>query len=552
MGHPAILTVDDDPAVSRAIARDLRRRYGETYRIIRASAAADALEALRELKLRGGRVAVMLADYRMPQMNGIEFLEQAMDLFPNARRALLTAYADTDAAIQAINQVDVDHYLLKPWDPPEEKLYPVIDALLDAWQESGDRDLESIRVVGHRWNEQSYQVRDFLTRNLVPYRWLSAEEPEGRRLLDAAGVGPEAVPLVVTTDGRAMSQPSTTEVAEAAGLSTAPDRDFYDLIIVGGGPAGLGAAVYGASEGLRTLLVERQAVGGQAGQSSRIENYLGFPDGISGGDLTTRARRQVGKFEAEVLNTREVTGLRVDGGAKTLALADGGEVSAHSVVLATGVAYRPLVADGVHELTGAGIYYGSASSEGPACKGADVYIIGGANSAGQAAMYFSRFAKKVTLLVRGDSLETSMSYYLIQQIEKKDNIQVRTRCEVIGAQGEGHLQAITICDGKDGMSTTVECGYLFVFIGAEPRTDWLDGAVARDERGFVYTGPDLLTNGTRPKGWDRDRDPFYLECSVPGIFAAGDVRANSVKRVASAVGEGAMAVTLVHRYLEAQ
>jgi thioredoxin reductase (NADPH) len=552
MGHPAILTVDDDPSVSRAIARDLRRRYGENYRIIRASAAADALEALRELKLRGGRVAVLLADYRMPQMNGIDFLEQAMDLFPNARRALLTAYADTDAAIQAINQVDVDHYLLKPWDPPEEKLYPVIDALLDAWQESGDRDLESIRVVGHRWNEQSFQVRDFLTRNLVPYRWLSAEEPEGRRLLEAAGVGPEAVPLVVTTDGRAMSQPSTTEVAEAAGLSTAPDRDFYDLIIVGGGPAGLGAAVYGASEGLKTLLVERQAVGGQAGQSSRIENYLGFPDGISGGDLTTRARRQVGKFSAEVLNTREVTGLRVEGPAKTLSFGDGGEVSAHSVVLATGVAYRPLVADGVHELTGSGIYYGSAASEGPACQDADVYIIGGANSAGQAAMYFARFAKHVTLLVRGDSLETSMSYYLIQQIEKKANISVRTRCEVVAAQGEGHLQAITICDGKNGMSTTVECGYLFVFIGAEPRTDWLDGAVARDEKGFVYTGPDLLTNGTRPKGWDRDRDPFYLECSVPGIFAAGDVRANSVKRVASAVGEGAMAVTLVHRYLEAQ
>ncbi|MFG1603868.1 FAD-dependent oxidoreductase [Actinoplanes sp. NPDC049265] len=552
MGHPAILTVDDDPSVSRAIARDLRRRYGENYRIIRASAAADALEALRELKLRGGRVAVMLADYRMPQMNGIDFLEQAMDLFPNARRALLTAYADTDAAIQAINQVDVDHYLLKPWDPPEEKLYPVIDALLDAWLESGDREMESIRVVGHRWNEQSFQVRDFLTRNLVPYRWLSAEEAEGRRLLEAAGVGPEAVPLVVTPDGRAMSQPSTTEVAEAAGLSTAPDRDFYDLIIVGGGPAGLGAAVYGASEGLKTLLVERQAVGGQAGQSSRIENYLGFPDGISGGDLTTRARRQVGKFSAEVLNTREVTGLRVDGPAKTLAFSDGGEVSAHSVVLATGVAYRPLVADGVHELTGSGIYYGSAASEGPACEGADVYIIGGANSAGQAAMYFSRFAKHVTLLVRGDSLETSMSYYLIQQIEKKENISVRTRCEVVAAQGEGHLQAITVCDGKNGMSTTVECGYLFVFIGAEPRTDWLDGAVARDERGFVYTGPDLLTNGTRPKGWDRDRDPFYLECSVPGIFAAGDVRANSVKRVASAVGEGAMAVTLVHRYLEAQ
>ncbi|HEV8570922.1 MAG TPA: FAD-dependent oxidoreductase [Actinoplanes sp.] len=552
MGHPAILTVDDDASVSRAIARDLRRRYGENHRIIRASSAAEALEALKEIKLRGGRVAVMLADYRMPQMNGIEFLERAMDLFPNARRALLTAYADTDAAIQAINLVDVDHYLLKPWDPPEEKLYPIIDALLDAWQATGDRELEDIRVVGHRWSEPSYQIRDFLARNLVPYRWLPADEAEGRQLLEAAGVGPESVPLVVTADGRAMAQPTTSEVAEAAGLSIAPNREFYDLIIVGGGPAGLGAAVYGASEGLKTLMVERQAVGGQAGQSSRIENYLGFPDGISGSDLTTRARRQVGKFEAEVLNTREVTGLRPDGSARTLTFADGGEVSAHSVVLATGVSYRPLRAEGVDALTGAGVYYGSAATEGPACAGSDVYIIGGANSAGQAALFFSRYARTVTLLVRGDSLEASMSYYLIQQLNKIENVHVRTRCEVISAHGDGHLQAITVCDSKNGMETTVECGYLFVFIGAEPRTDWLGDTVARDEKGFIYTGPDLLRNGTRPTGWDRDRDPFYLECSVPGIFAAGDVRANSVKRVASAVGEGAMAVTLVHRYLEAQ
>src|ERR671921_509526 len=552
MGHPAILTVDDDPSVSRAIARDLRRRYGENYRIIRAPSAAEALDALKEIKLRGGRVAVLLADYRMPQMSGIEFLEQAMDLFPNARRALLTAYADTDAAIQAINVVDVDHYLLKPWDPPEEKLYPVLDALLDAWQETGDRELEDIRVVGHRWSEPSFQLRDFLTRNLVPYRWLSADEAEGRRLLDAAGVGPESIPLVVTADGRAMAQPTPSEVAEAAGLSTAPDRDFYDLIIVGGGPAGLGAAVYGASEGLKTLLVERQAVGGQAGQSSRIENYLGFPDGISGGDLTTRARMQVGRFSAEVLNTRQATGLRADGSARTLHLDDGSEVSAHAIVLATGVAYRPLSADGVPGLTGSGIYYGSAASEGPHCKDADVYIVGGANSAGQAAMYFARYARSVTLLVRGDSLESSMSYYLIQQLDKKDNVHVRTRCEVVAAEGAGHLQAITICDSKNGVTTTVECGYLFVFIGAEPRTDWLGDAVARDERGFVYTGPDLLTNGPRPKGWDRARDPFYLECSVPGIFAAGDVRGNSVKRGASAGGAGAMAVTLVHRYLEAR
>ncbi|MEU4221745.1 FAD-dependent oxidoreductase [Actinoplanes sp. NPDC026623] len=552
MGHPAILTVDDDPSVSRAIARDLRRRYGEAYRIVRAASAAEALEALRELKLRGGRVAVMLADYRMPQMNGIEFLEQAMDLFPNARRALLTAYADTDAAIQAINVVDVDHYLLKPWDPPEEKLYPVIDALLDAWQAVGDREVEDIRVVGHRWSEPSYQIRDFLARNLVPYRWFGADDPEGRRLLEAAGVGPESIPLVVTADGRAMAQPSTSEVAEAAGLSIAPERDFYDLIIVGGGPAGLGAAVYGASEGLRTLLVERQAVGGQAGQSSRIENYLGFPDGISGAQLTDRARRQAGKFSAEVLNTREVVGLHPDGSARTLRFADGGEVSAHSIVLATGVAYRPLVAAGIPELTGAGVYYGSAATEGPSCAGSDVYIIGGANSAGQAALFFSRYARSVTLLVRGDSLEASMSYYLIQQLNRMDNVRVRTRCEVVGAQGGDHLQAITICDSKNNTVTSVECGYLFVFIGAEPRTDWLGDTVARDEKGFLYTGPDLLSGGTRPKGWDRDRDPFYLECSVPGIFAAGDVRANSVKRVASAVGEGAMAVTLVHRYLEAQ
>src|SRR4051794_21214426 len=388
MGHPAILTVDDDPSVSRAIARDLRRRYGEQYRILRASSAAEALEALRELKLRGGRVAVMLADYRMPQINGIEFLEQAMDLFPHARRALLTAYADTDAAIQAINVVDVDHYLLKPWDPPEEKLYPVLDALIDAWSATGDRELADIRVVGHRWSEPSYQLRDFLARNLVPYRWLAADEPEGRRLLEAAGVGPESIPLVVTADGRALAQPSPTEVAEAAGLSTAPGRDFYDLIIVGGGPAGLGAAVYGASEGLKTLLIERQAVGGQAGQSSRIENYLGFPDGISGAQLTDRARRQAGKFAAEVLNTREVKGLRQDGSARTLTFGDGGEVSAHSIVLATGVAYRPLVAQGIAELTGSGVYYGSASTEGPSCAGNDGYIIGGGEFPRPAGVFF--------------------------------------------------------------------------------------------------------------------------------------------------------------------
>jgi thioredoxin reductase (NADPH) len=488
----------------------------------------------------------------MPQMSGVDFLEQAMDLFPRARRALLTAYADTDAAIQAINVVDVDHYLLKPWDPPEEKFYPVVDALLEAWQAAGDREVDEVKVVGHRWSSPSYKIRDFLASNLVPYRWFAADEPEGRRLLGAAGAGPEAIPLVVTPAGQALTAPTTAEVAGVVGLSTAPVRGFYDLIIIGGGPAGLGAAVYGASEGLRTVLVERRAIGGQAGQSSRIENYLGFPDGVSGAQLTERARRQAGKFEAEVLTTRDVVGVEPRGSARVVRFGDGTELSAHAVIIATGVSYRPLVAPGVEELTGRGVYYGSAATEAQSCAGTDVYIVGGANSAGQAALFFCRHARSVTLVVRGDSLERSMSYYLIQQLAAIDNIEVRTGTEVVEAHGEEHLEAVTLCDTKQGTPTTLPAGHLFIFIGAEPRTDWLDGAVQRDPRGFVYTGPDLLTGGQRPAGWDRDRDPFYLESSVPGIFAAGDVRANSVKRVASAVGEGAMAVTLVHRYLESQ
>jgi len=552
MGKPVLLTVDDDPGVSRSVARDLRRRYGEEFRILRADSAMDALDALRELKLRGDVVAAMLADYRMPQMNGIEFLEQAMDLFPRARRALLTAYADTDAAIQAINLVDVDHYLLKPWDPPEEKLYPVVDALIETWRATGDTAVQETKVIGHRWSAPSFQARDFLARNAVPYRYFSVDDPEGLRLLEAAGACADDVPVVITPEGLTMCKPTDTEIAGAVGLSTQPAAEFYDLVVVGAGPAGLGAAVYGASEGLRTVLVERQATGGQAGQSSRIENYLGFPDGVSGAQLTDRARRQARKFGAETLSAREVTKLEARGSARVVHFGDGTEISAHSVVLATGVAYRHLEAPGVAELTGRGVYYGSAVTEAPACAGQDVYIVGGANSAGQAAVFFSKHAKRVVLLIRGASLESSMSHYLIQQLDGIDNISVRTHTQVAEVHGDDHLERVTLADTRDGTGETVESPYLFVFIGAAPRTEWLDGVLVRDSRGFVQTGPDLIREGQRPPGWNLERDPYYMESSVPGVFVAGDVRAASVKRVASAVGEGAMAVTLVHRYLGEQ
>jgi thioredoxin reductase (NADPH) len=547
---PVLMTVDDDPGVSRAVARDLRRRYGQDHRIVRAESGRDALDALRELTLRGEPVAAILADYRMPEMNGIEFLEQAMDIAPHARRALLTAYADTDAAIQAINLVDVDHYLLKPWDPPEEKLYPVVDALVETWRAVGQRPVDEIRIVGHRWSAECFSARDFLARNSVPYRYYSIDEPEGARLLEAAGAGPEDVPVLITADGTALRSPTDAEIASACGLTTDPVSDFYDLIVVGGGPAGLGSAVYGASEGLRTVLVERQATGGQAGQSSRIENYLGFPDGVSGAQLTDRARRQAAKFGAEVLTARDVVSLEARGSARVVRFGDGSEIAAHSVVLATGVSYRSLDAPGVNELTGRGVFYGSAATEAPACRGEDVYIVGGANSAGQAAVFFSRHAATVTLVVRGSSLEASMSTYLIKQIETIDNIAVRTGCQVVEAHGDDHLQSISLCEGD--RTESVKAGSMFVFIGAAPRTDWLDGFVQRDARGFIPTGPDLVVDGQRPPGWTLDRDPYHLEASVPGVFVAGDVRADSVKRVASAVGEGAMAVTLVHRYLAEQ
>jgi thioredoxin reductase (NADPH) len=548
---PVLLTVDDDPGVSRAVARDLRRRYGQDFRVVRAESGPQALEALREIKLRGDPVAVLLADYRMPEMSGLEFLEQAMDLFPHARRALLTAYADTDAAIQAINVIDLDHYLLKPWEPPAEKLYPVVDELVELWRSAEDKPVTATQVVGHRWSARSYEVRDFLARNSVSYRWLTADEPEGQGLLKAAGLDEASIPLVVTSEGDPLVDPSIEELAARVGLSTTPATDFYDTVIVGGGPAGLGAAVYAASEGLRTVLVEREATGGQAGQSARIENYLGFPDGVSGAQLTDRARRQAARFGAEILTAATVTGLQVRGSSRVVGFADGGEVAAHTVVLATGVAYNTLKAPGIEDLTGRGVFYGSAMTEGPACADEDVYVVGGANSAGQAAVFLSRHARQVTLLVRADGLERSMSQYLIRQIRGTGNIRVRPNTRVAGAEGREHLERLQLCDTGTGMVEEVPAGFLFVFIGAAPCTDWLGGVVERDAQGFVVTGPDLLRGGRRPPGWPLGRDPYYLEGSVPGVFAAGDARANSVKRVASAVGEGAMAIQLVHRYLEA-
>ncbi|MCL2532835.1 MAG: FAD-dependent oxidoreductase [Nocardiaceae bacterium] len=549
MAQPAILSVDDDASVSRAIVRDLRRRYGDRYRIIRAQSGDEALAALREMKLRGDAVAVLLADYRMPGMSGIELLEQAMDLYPAARRVLLTAYADTDAAIDAINIVDLDHYLLKPWDPPEEKLYPVVDALLDAWVTDEHRPVTEIRVVGHRWSARSSDVREFLARNQLPYRWYMADEPEGQRLLEAAGADEMRLPVVITSDGEALVEPTDSELASRVGLATTPLSDFYDLVVIGGGPAGLGAAVYGASEGLRTVLVERTATGGQAGQSSRIENYLGFPDGLSGAQLADRARRQAAKFGAEVITTRDVVALEMNGSARTVRFADGATLDAHTVILATGVSYRQLPAPGLNQLTGRGVHYGSAVTEAARCTDQDVYVVGGANSAGQAAVYLARGARSVTLVVRAGSLDDSMSHYLIQQIRQNPRITVRTCTEVIDVDGDDHLERITLRDNTTGRTESVPAQWLFLFIGAAPRTEWLDGVVVRDEKGYVVSGPDLIVDGKRPPGWDLERPPHQLETSVPGVFAAGDVRADSAKRVASAVGEGAMAVMLVHRYL---
>ena len=551
MAKPVILAVDDDPQVLRAVERDLRRKYAREYRVLRADSGESALDALDKLKLRGDPVALFLVDQRMPRMTGVEFLEKAVEMFPDAKRDLLTAYADTDAAIRAINEVGLDYYLQKPWDPPEEHLYPILDDQLDDWQADFKPPFEGVRVIGDRWSPDSHRVRDFLARNRVAFRWLDVESSEeARQIVERLDHGAPKLPVVVFQDGSHLEAPENREVAERIGLRTRAERPFYDLIIIGGGPSGLAAAVYGASEGLKTVLIEREAPGGQAGTSSFIENYLGFPQGLKGSELARRAVDQARKFEVEILTPQEVAAVRVEDPYRIVRLADGTELSCHALIVATGVSYRKLDAPGVEGLTGAGVYYGASLTEAFSFKDEDVYIVGGANSAGQAAMFFSEHARKVVIVYRGDSLRKSMSEYLVKQVEGKENIEVRLNSSVVEAEGEDHLERISIKNSASGETEIVPTQSLFIFIGAVPHTDWLDGVVERDERGFILSGPDLSKPGERPRGWKLDRDPYLLETSVPGIFVAGDVRHGSIKRCASAVGEGSIAIQFVHQYLK--
>ena len=550
MVKPVILAVDDDPQVLRAVERDLRRRYARDYRVLRADSGESALDTLGKLKLRGDPVALFLVDQRMPRMTGVEFLEEAIERFPDAKRALLTAYSDTEAAIRAINEVGLDYYLQKPWDPPDQNLYPNLDDMLGDWQADYTPPFSGLRVVGDRWSPESHRTREFLARNRVPFRWFDVEgSEEAREIVASADHGAPKLPLVVYEDGSYAEAPENREIADRIGLQTRAEQEFYDLVIVGGGPSGLAAAVYGASEGLKTVLIEREAPGGQAGTSSRIENYLGFPAGLSGGDLARRAVDQARRFEVEILTPQEVSAVRVEDPYRIVTLADGTEISCYSLIITTGVSYRRLDAPGMDRLTGRGVYYGAAQTEAFSCKGEDVYVVGGANSAGQAAMFFSSHARKVFLLCRGGDLGKSMSDYLVRQIEDTENIEVLLNTKVAAVEGEDHLERISVENTATGETDTAPASSLFVFIGAAPKTDWLGGLVARDERGFILSGADMMHDGKRPKGWRPDRDPFLLETSVPGIFVAGDVRHGSVKRCASAVGEGSIAVQFVHQYL---
>jgi thioredoxin reductase (NADPH) len=549
MSKPTILAVDDDPVVSRAVTRDLRARYGADYRIIPATSGAQALEVLAELTLRDRSVALVASDQRMPGMTGIEMLAEVRRQSPDAKLLLLTAYADTDVAIKAINDIGLDYYMLKPWDPPEEHLYPVVDDLLSDWRGAHPDDTDQVRVVGHRWSDRAHEVKTFLARNHVPYAWLDVErDAAAQQLVDLAQAGPEDLPLVLVPDGETLRTPTTLQLAGALGLRTTAEQPLYDLCIVGSGPAGLAAAVYAASEGLRTVVVERDAPGGQAGQSASIENYLGFPKGLSGADLTHRAVAQAARFGAEMVLARDVIGFEQRGPVRAVLLDGGGVVEARAVLIATGVSYRRLEAPGLAQMSSRGVYYGATASEASQCEGEEVYVVGAANSAGQAALNLARYAKRVVMVVRAARLEDTMSQYLVGRIASAPNIEVRLRSEVVGARGDGHLEALVLADRATGAEEEVATSWLFVFIGAMPRTDWLGDDVARSDKGFVVTGQDLLAS-TEASRWTLGRPPYALETSVPGVFAAGDVRLDSMKRVASAVGEGAMSVYLVHRYL---
>jgi thioredoxin reductase (NADPH) len=553
MAKPILLSVDDDSDVLRSIERDLRSKYGAEYRVIGSDSPEGALDLLKQLKVRNDSVALLLADQRMPRMDGVEFLQQGMRIFPKAKRALLTAYTDMNAAISAINQANINYFFLKPWDPPSEHLYPQLDDLLDDWQATYRPTFEGIRVLGTRWSPRSYDLRDFLARNHVPYQWIdveiSANDPETKRLMEA--LGPEAanLPVVLFPDGTKLLESLPADVAKKVGLRTRAQTDFYDLAIVGGGPAGLAAAVYGASEGLKTVMIEKEAPGGQAGMSSRIENYLGFPAGLSGNDLARRAVVQAQRFGVEILSPLEVVGVRTEGSYRIIKLADGNEISCHALMISTGVQWRKLEAEGIDRLQGAGIYYGGGATEALSCAGEIVYVVGGANSAGQAAMNFAKYAERVVILVRGDSLAATMSQYLIDQIKETPNIQIWAHASMVEAHGTTHLEEISVLCSDTNKIERVPASSMFIFIGALPRTEWLAGLVERDERGFILTGPDLMREGQHPKGWTLDRDPFLLETNVPGIFAVGDVRYGSVKRVASGVGEGSVAVQFIHQYL---
>ena len=550
MSKPALLAIDDNLEVLKAVARDLRIRYGEHYRVVEAASGSQGLEAIQTLKRRNDPVALFLVDQRMPQMTGVEFLEQAVDLFPEAKRVLLTAYADTEAAIRAINRAQIDFYLLKPWNPPEERLYPILDDLLDDWRADFRPTFGGVRLIGNRWSPETHRLKDFLARNNIPYQWFDIEaNPLAGRLLKELGLTGAGLPLALCPDGDAVEEATIAVLAERLGLKTRAERPFYDFIIVGGGPAGLAAAVYGSCEGLRTMLVEKEAPGGQAGQSSRIENYLGFPAGLSGSDLARRATAQARRFGTEILAPQEVSRLVMDGPYRRLRLGNGSEVSCHALLIATGVSYRLLEAHGLEEFSGAGVYYGASMAEAAAYGDQQVYVVGGGNSAGQAALHFAQFASRVTVVIRGDDLRAKMSSYLVDRIETTANIGVRTRTEIAGASGDRSLTSLELKDVESGGVETVPAAGLFIFIGAVPRTDWLDGAVARDPAGFILTGPELVPEGGRPRGWPLDRDPFLLETSVPGVFAAGDVRKGSMKRVASGVGEGSTVVSFVHRHL---